>query len=87
MVPLSRQGLQGHWGTGFMMSVASHPVMHPVHTDTAQGCGAYDGKGNAVVANAAGIPAAWEKLGGKAGKRLCCIEQMVARGTCPVLNA
>lgn len=32
--------------------------------------GAYDGRGNAVVANAAAIPEAWKKLGGHEGKKL-----------------
>ena len=32
--------------------------------------GAYDRRGNAVVANAAAIPTAWKKLGGHDGKKL-----------------
>ena len=32
--------------------------------------GAYDGRGNAVVANAAAIPTAWKKLGGHDEKKL-----------------
>lgn len=57
--------------------------------------GAYDGKGNAVVADAAGIPAAWEKLGGKVGKKLYVekwapfkmeLAVMVARGVDETMN-
>ena len=57
--------------------------------------GAYDGKGNAVVPNAAGIPAAWEKLGGKEGKKLYVekwapfkmeLAVMVARGVDETMN-
>ena len=57
--------------------------------------GAYDGKGNAVVADAAGIPAAWERLGGKAGKKLYVekwapfkmeLAVMVARGVDETMN-
>ncbi|CAE7247419.1 ade6 [Symbiodinium natans] len=57
--------------------------------------GAYDGKGNAVVPNAQGITAAFEKLGGKAGKKLYVekwapfkmeLAVMVARGVDETMN-
>ena len=57
--------------------------------------GAYDGKGNAVVANAAAIPEAWKKLGGHAGKKLYVekwapfkmeLAVMVARGVDETMN-
>ena len=57
--------------------------------------GAYDGKGNAVVPNAQGITAAFEKLGGNVGKKLYVekwapfkmeLAVMVARGVDETMN-
>eukprot|EP00438_Fugacium_kawagutii_P025029 Skav213315 [mRNA] locus=scaffold1383:155088:168309:+ [translate_table: standard] len=57
--------------------------------------GAYDGRGNAVVANAATIPEAWKKLGGHEGKKLYVekwapfkmeLAVMVARGVDETMN-
>ncbi|CAK9095155.1 Phosphoribosylaminoimidazole carboxylase (AIR carboxylase) (AIRC) [Durusdinium trenchii] len=51
--------------------------------------GAYDGKGNAVVSDAASIPAAWEKLGGKVEKWAPFkmeLAVMVARGVDETMN-
>eukprot|EP00435_Cladocopium_sp_Y103_P007915 s3659_g2.t1 len=57
--------------------------------------GAYDGRGNAVVANAAAIPTAWKKLGGHDGKKLYVekwapfkmeLAVMVARGVDETMN-